>query len=1386
MTQHCSRWSLLLAVSLVCLPLAACPDVPERAPTWADEDAWVDSDSLDDLDGSAYPDGVVPLTLERIFASTDDASGGARVTITGTGFEQGMVVHFGEVAGTYVLVIDDERLNVDVPPHEPGLVDVTVDRADAMSATLAQAFLYRSPIQLTDVSPSEGLIAGGDLMTITGEHFNGDTRILVGGRQLIGAQLVDAQTIIGQLPSRLKGWHGYVDVIASDGFEQRTLTRAFRYHDSLEVAWISPTSGSTAGGTYITLYGTGLHERSVVRIDGVVAEVLPAGAGDVLTLRVPPGHHGPVDIEVQDPQQTLTLPQAFVYVDPDEVEDVAVIGAWPDVADTAGGSQVALTVTGLPGDASRDNVSVTINDVEASVLEVRPAEHLVVVSIPSGLVGPATIKITTEDGALSNDVALYYEVGLHVDTFSPGVVLPESEATVMFLGRGFDAETLVWVDGVAATPGLVTGESMSVLMPHCSPGRADILITSGARRLRIPAGIACRKQDEPRALAVSTADAARAGGRLMRLFGEGFSSLSAPPTIAINGDSVADVAIIDDAEIRFTAPAGGLGQMSVDARELGMLAMSFERFDPTSSYGGAWGGPMSEALNVTVLDMFTGQPVEGAFVTLWDDASTPYQGRTDVNGELTLSGPQMRAPQMVTASKMLYTTGSIVDFDARNATVLIIPLTTAPPAPPGPGDLGPQELPDGTLAGEVVTVDKFMLPPPGECDPKLANGSIASDSDLCRPCETDADCDDPGARCVNLGQEGLRCTTACTTEADCPEGFMCTGVGGGGIQCLPRPGDKGVWCGTTVEDVFSVEGAQFGGFSADPTTYTFDASPGEHAVVCLGGFTNPDTGVFKPVLMGVRRHVFSMPGDFVGQQDLILDIPLNRSLRMRLDDPPTGPGAMNQHRINIFLDLGPDGVFPMPQQVIGEDVVDVIDLPGFPAAFDGSLYDASYSIYASAVLPETLTGMSGTGSYTLHTDITSVHDDAVFEVFEAGAQVTATGIRHDVRAMDGAGGTWAWAVGDNGKILAWDGTWWGLQQAPTKETLHDVYVRSTVDVWAAGERGTVVHWDGLIWRTLEVPDEVALANWWAIKGHDDGTLWLAGDKGVWEVTDGLWSPVDLGAGVSPSAVRSIWVAGADEAWFVGEGGLIRQVSGGQPKTLDVAGTDLNAIDGVDGEVWAVGERGRILRYNGEVWFDYLPVTLRDLHAVHAPATEDAWVTGDAGTVLRWDGEQWRIHTEVEHVDLRGAHVTGEGRVLIGGVHVLVIGPFLRTPVTDNPRRESTMNGGELAWTIEPSHPASFTYLQMTESQGFPFWILMVDGARSTVPLPDLFAMQGLTAIWPGTGFLRFVRVYAPNFNIDSHDNSMLSQFYWRSWVTHDVPVMWGLPDLGDFAIDGQN
>jgi hypothetical protein len=53
----------------------------------------------------------------------------------------------------------------------------------------------------------------------------------------------------------------------------------------------------------------------------------------------------------------------------------------------------------------------------------------------------------------------------------------------------------------------------------------------------------------------------------------------------------------------------------------------------------------------------------------------------------------------------------------------------------------------------------------------------------------------------------------------------------------------------------------------------------------------------------------------------------------------------------------------------------------------------------------------------------------------------------------------AWAVGEYGLILHWDGNSWTLVTSPTTETLNGVWGSTTTsDVWAVGDHGTILHY----------------------------------------------------------------------------------------------------------------------------------------------------------------------------------------------------------------------------------------------------------------------------------------------------------------------------------------
>lgn len=55
----------------------------------------------------------------------------------------------------------------------------------------------------------------------------------------------------------------------------------------------------------------------------------------------------------------------------------------------------------------------------------------------------------------------------------------------------------------------------------------------------------------------------------------------------------------------------------------------------------------------------------------------------------------------------------------------------------------------------------------------------------CKPCQEDLQCD--GKSCVVVG-DGTFCTDACAVDEDCPAGYGCSAVAGGGTYCVPANG----------------------------------------------------------------------------------------------------------------------------------------------------------------------------------------------------------------------------------------------------------------------------------------------------------------------------------------------------------------------------------------------------------------------------------------------------------------------------------------------------------------------------------------------------------------------------------------------------------------------
>jgi hypothetical protein len=93
------------------------------------------------------PDSVVieSLALTAINPTGGPQEGGTVVVLSGTGFEEGATVRFGDLDATGVAVSNSRSLRATAPAGD-GVVSVTITNPDGEAKTLTDAYTYRAPI----------------------------------------------------------------------------------------------------------------------------------------------------------------------------------------------------------------------------------------------------------------------------------------------------------------------------------------------------------------------------------------------------------------------------------------------------------------------------------------------------------------------------------------------------------------------------------------------------------------------------------------------------------------------------------------------------------------------------------------------------------------------------------------------------------------------------------------------------------------------------------------------------------------------------------------------------------------------------------------------------------------------------------------------------------------------------------------------------------------------------------------------------------------------------------------------------------------------------------------------------------------------------------------
>ncbi len=226
-------------------------------------------------------------TVTLVNPNSGSTSGGTSVTITGTNLT-GANVTFGGSSGTGVTVAGDgNSLTVTTPSHSAGAVNVAVTTSGG-SATSTNGYTYLAGPTITSVTPSSGTVAGGTSVTIVGTNLTG-ANVTFGGSSGTGVTVAgDGNSLTVTTPSHSAG---AVNVVVTTSGGSATSTNGYTYLAAPTITSVTPSSGTVAGGTSVTIAGTNLTGANVTFGGSSGTGVTVAGDGNSLTVTTP-SHSG--------------------------------------------------------------------------------------------------------------------------------------------------------------------------------------------------------------------------------------------------------------------------------------------------------------------------------------------------------------------------------------------------------------------------------------------------------------------------------------------------------------------------------------------------------------------------------------------------------------------------------------------------------------------------------------------------------------------------------------------------------------------------------------------------------------------------------------------------------------------------------------------------------------------------------------------------------------------------------------------------------------------------------------------------------------------------------------------------------------------------------------
>ena len=516
---------------------------------------------------------AVAPTVTSINPTGGSLAGGETLTVIGTGFISGATVTLNGANCTDATFINDTTLTCTIPSSPPLQATVVVRNPDTQTGTLSPGGYQYSPAPIfSSVNPSTGRLTGGSVISITGEFFQNDpgTTVSIGGEDCaIGS--ISAVSI-----SCTTGAHtaGIKDIVItnSDGQSSTEGTGAFLYQAAPTVTGISPGTATTAGGTVVTIFGTGFDTTNgifQITLNGINCSSPTIIDSTQATCTTGASSAGTGDIVLTNYDgdlQSGTSTSAFSYIAPPDVS-----GATISPANGPAGGGTTVTISGASGFIVSGTTNVSIGGASCTSINVTGPSSLTCVT-GANTAGSYPFTVSNFDAQSGTRSATFtYDPAPNIVSINKVDSRLSGGSTLTITGNDFidPSPSLpnITIGGSPCTSSAFTNTTtLTCVIPPGTAGLADIVVTNPDGQTSTLSGGAFQYRDEPSIDSLSPSVVDPAGGMVVTINGSGFIN-NGPITVTFDpaGTPTACslVTYISSTQISCTSPALSAGTYTV-------------------------------------------------------------------------------------------------------------------------------------------------------------------------------------------------------------------------------------------------------------------------------------------------------------------------------------------------------------------------------------------------------------------------------------------------------------------------------------------------------------------------------------------------------------------------------------------------------------------------------------------------------------------------------------------------------------------------------------------------------------------------------------------------------------------------------------------------------